>query len=74
MLSGKVVPFVSGSNKHTSPATRAATPNMAVGIQGTLTTVSEIKGANIDPILIEVELAPIAMFLTTVGYSSEVYM
>lgn len=49
-----------------------AKPNIAVGNHGTVTEVLAMNGAAMEPILIAVEQAPIAMFLITVGYNSEV--
>lgn len=72
ILSGKLLPFVSGSNMHTNPARMGANPKMNVGNHGIIDEVFEMNGAAIDPILIAVELAPIPIFRITVGYSSEV--
>lgn len=74
ILSGNAVPLVSGNKMQTKAAATGAAPNIMVGSHGTVTDKSETKGAIIEPTLIQVEHAPIPIFLTTVGKSSDVYM
>lgn len=71
MLFGKVVPFVSGSRSTTKPVKIGTKPKMTVGNHGTVIFKLETKGAIIDPILMDVDDAPIPIFLTTVGNSSD---
>ena len=74
MVSGEVLPLVSGRRSVRPPARTEVTPNIRTGAMGLTWAISRpMKGAMMLPILEKKEQEPSPAFLTTVGKTSVEY-